>query len=70
MNYSSAHTFLNLTRSFKNFCFRELLQQWIDLARFTGLQVRKTEPSASDPPNPSAILCNETEEASIDEREK
>ncbi|KAG5125424.1 hypothetical protein JHK82_032161 [Glycine max] len=45
-------------------------QQWIDLARFTGLQVRKTESPTSDTPNPAAILCNETEEASIDEIEK
>nr|KYP44947.1 hypothetical protein KK1_033528 [Cajanus cajan] len=42
-------------------------QQWIDLARFTGLQVRKTELPTSDSPNHAAILCNETEEASIDE---
>ncbi|CAI8597390.1 unnamed protein product [Vicia faba] len=58
-------------------------QQWIDLARDTGLQVRTTEspdPPASDSPNQAAILCNESdspnqaamlcneaEEASIDE---
>ncbi|TKY47596.1 RETICULATA-RELATED 5 [Spatholobus suberectus] len=42
-------------------------QQWIDLARFTGLQVRKTESPPSDSPNHAAILCNKTEEASIDE---
>jgi len=47
-----------------------LLQQWIDLARFTGLQVRKTESPTSDSSNGAAILCNETEEATIDEIEK
>ncbi|KAL4275754.1 hypothetical protein HN51_058583 [Arachis hypogaea] len=42
-------------------------QQWIDIARATGLQVRKTELPTSDPPNNAAIVCGETEEASIDE---
>ncbi|XP_027334534.1 protein RETICULATA-RELATED 5, chloroplastic-like isoform X2 [Abrus precatorius] len=42
-------------------------QQWIDLARFTGLQVRKTESPTSDSPNHTAILCNETEEANVDD---
>ncbi|KAL2333461.1 hypothetical protein Fmac_014674 [Flemingia macrophylla] len=42
-------------------------QQWIDIARITGLQVRKTESLTSDSPNHAAILCNETEEASIDD---
>ncbi|KAK7305933.1 hypothetical protein VNO77_43846 [Canavalia gladiata] len=42
-------------------------QQWIDLARFTGLQVRKAESPTSDSPNHTAILCNKTEEASMDE---
>ncbi|KAK7379416.1 hypothetical protein VNO80_04876 [Phaseolus coccineus] len=45
-------------------------QQWIDLARSTGLQVRKTESPTSDSSNGAAILCNETEEATIDEIEK
>lgn len=45
-------------------------QQWIDLARSTGLQVRKTESPTSDSPNHAAILCNKTEEASVDEIEK
>ncbi|KAE9604754.1 putative hem-binding uptake, Tiki superfamily, ChaN [Lupinus albus] len=40
-------------------------QQWIDLARFTGLQVRKTESPA--PESLIAVACNKTEEASIDE---
>ncbi|CAL0304734.1 unnamed protein product [Lupinus luteus] len=40
-------------------------QQWIDLARFTGLQVRKTELPA--PESLIAVACNKTEEASIDE---
>ena len=49
-----------------------MLQQWIDLARFTGLQVRKTETElpTSDSPNHAAIVCNKTEEASIDELKK
>ncbi|RDX79192.1 Protein RETICULATA-RELATED 5, chloroplastic, partial [Mucuna pruriens] len=42
-------------------------QQWIDIARYTGLQVRKTESPSSDSPNHAAILCNKTEDASIDE---
>ncbi|KAK7311177.1 hypothetical protein RJT34_09142 [Clitoria ternatea] len=42
-------------------------QQWIDLARFTGLQVRKTKSPTSDSPDHAAIVCNKTEEASIDE---
>ncbi|XP_027190424.1 protein RETICULATA-RELATED 5, chloroplastic isoform X1 [Cicer arietinum] len=45
-------------------------QQWIDLARSTGLQVRKTETPelpTLDSPDHAAILCNETEEASIEE---
>ncbi|XP_061375100.1 protein RETICULATA-RELATED 5, chloroplastic-like [Gastrolobium bilobum] len=45
-------------------------QQWIDLARFTGLQVRKTESPTSDSPNQAAILCNKTEETGIDEIKK
>jgi hypothetical protein len=50
-----------------------MLQQWIDLALSTGLQVRKTESpelpttDTTDSPNQAVILCNETEEASIDE---
>ena len=48
-----------------------VLQQWIDLARSTGLQARKTESSASlqtpDSPNPAAIVCNKTDETSVDE---
>ncbi|KAK7281079.1 hypothetical protein RIF29_08755 [Crotalaria pallida] len=42
-------------------------QQWIDLARFTGLQVRKTESPTSDPSINVAVVGNKTEEASIDE---
>ncbi|KAL2567726.1 hypothetical protein AAZV13_18G021300 [Glycine max] len=72
--FASQTFFVNMlsfvARTVNSYWGTQLLQQWIDLARFTGLQVRKTEPSASDPPNPAAILCNETEEASIDEREK
>lgn len=45
-------------------------QQWVDLARFTGLQSRKsTEPSYQTPdsPNPAMLQCNITEEAGSDE---
>ncbi|GFZ15078.1 DUF399 family protein, putative [Actinidia rufa] len=45
-------------------------QQWIDLARFTGLQARKSEPPSyqtPDSPNPAALGCNTPEEANIDE---
>ncbi|KAL6123505.1 hypothetical protein ACLB2K_076027 [Fragaria x ananassa] len=44
-------------------------QQWIDLARFTGLQASKSEPSiyqTSDSTNQVALECNNTEE-SVDE---
>jgi hypothetical protein len=47
-----------------------MLQQWVDLARFTGLQARKSElPSYKIPDSPShaALGCNNTEEATIDE---
>lgn len=45
-------------------------QQWVDLARFAGLQSRKsTEPSYQTPdlPNPATLQCNITEEAGSDE---
>ncbi|XP_028797650.1 protein RETICULATA-RELATED 5, chloroplastic-like [Neltuma alba] len=45
-------------------------QQWIDLARSTGLQVKKTESSSlqiPDSPNQAAVVCNETEEAGVDD---
>ncbi|KAF8397187.1 hypothetical protein HHK36_016094 [Tetracentron sinense] len=45
-------------------------QQWVDLARLTGLQTRKNEiPSyqSQDTPNPSAFCCNISEEACVDE---
>ncbi|KAF8009748.1 hypothetical protein BT93_J0670 [Corymbia citriodora subsp. variegata] len=45
-------------------------QQWVDLARFTGLQSRKSaEPSyqTTDLPNPARLQCNITEEAGSDE---
>ncbi|KAF6152656.1 hypothetical protein GIB67_008093 [Kingdonia uniflora] len=38
-------------------------QQWIDLARFTGLQTRKSVESI----DPSMLSCNSTDEASKDE---
>ncbi|PPR94800.1 hypothetical protein GOBAR_AA25870 [Gossypium barbadense] len=45
-------------------------QQWVDLARFSGLQTRKNEqPSylTSDSPNPAALECGAAEEVNIDE---
>ncbi|KAK4756711.1 hypothetical protein SAY87_006838 [Trapa incisa] len=51
-------------------------QQWIDLARFTGLQTRKSsEPSYQTPeasPAPAALPCNtaELEETNIEEMDK
>lgn len=55
------------------------LQQWIDLARFTGLQAQKSEPSVNqtiesvnqtiESANPATVGCNTTEEAGVDEIE-
>ncbi|KAK4835892.1 hypothetical protein QYF36_015873 [Acer negundo] len=47
-------------------------QQWIDLARFSGLQTRKSETSLSPPDSPNAALessssSTSTEEVSVDE---
>ncbi|KAJ4720148.1 protein RETICULATA-RELATED 5, chloroplastic-like [Melia azedarach] len=44
-------------------------QQWVDLARFSGLQTRKSETSDStlDSPNNAAVECNMGEEGSVDE---
>lgn len=45
-------------------------QQWVDLARFSGLQTRKNKPPSyqtPDSPNPAALECNTAEEANIDE---
>lgn len=45
-------------------------QQWVDLARYTGLQARKSKTSlyqAPDPPNHAALECTTSDEASIDE---
>ncbi|KAF5959124.1 hypothetical protein HYC85_000333 [Camellia sinensis] len=45
-------------------------QQWVDLARFTGLQATKSEPPSfqtPDSPNQAALECNAPEEAAIDE---
>ncbi|KAL3652276.1 Protein RETICULATA-RELATED 6, chloroplastic [Castilleja foliolosa] len=45
-------------------------QQWIDLARFTGLQTRKSEEISSqtpDSPNSAALECNVPEDSNIDE---
>lgn len=46
-----------------------MLQQWIDLACFTGIQTRKGEsPYTLDMQNPAALECN-TEETNVDEME-
>ncbi|KAK9913804.1 hypothetical protein M0R45_037612 [Rubus argutus] len=45
-------------------------QQWIDLARFTGLQASKSKLSTNETPdstNQVALECNNTEETSVDE---
>lgn len=44
-------------------------QQWVDLARFSGLQTRKSETSHTTPdiPNQPAAECSTTEEGSVDE---
>ncbi|GFP86582.1 hypothetical protein PHJA_000802000 [Phtheirospermum japonicum] len=45
-------------------------QQWIDLARFTGLQARKSEEisfQTSDSSNSAALECNVPEDSNIDE---
>lgn len=49
-----------------------MLQQWVDLARATGLQTRKSEPPSYqtidlDSSNHAALECSSTEEANIDE---
>ena len=47
-----------------------MLQQWIDLARFTRLQTQKSETQAyqiPDSPNLATLECNTPEEANIDE---
>lgn len=45
-------------------------QQWVDLARFTGLQSRRSGPPPSyeipDSPNHAALGCNNTEDATVD----
>jgi hypothetical protein len=44
-----------------------MLQQWVDLARFTGLQ-RSGPPSYEipDSPNHAALGCINTEDATVD----
>ncbi|KAK4579612.1 hypothetical protein RGQ29_029330 [Quercus rubra] len=45
-------------------------QQWVDLARFTGLQAQKKgQPSYDipDSPSPAALGCKNTEEVTVDE---
>lgn len=46
-----------------------MLQQWIDLARYTGLQTRKTEASldASDSVEVSPIKCNGSDETNAND---
>ncbi|KAM0013293.1 putative hem-binding uptake, Tiki superfamily, ChaN [Helianthus debilis subsp. tardiflorus] len=47
-------------------------QQWIDLARFTGLQAQKSEPPTNqtiEAANPATVGCNTSEEANVDEIE-
>lgn len=47
-----------------------MLQQWVDLARFTGLQAQKNgQPSYDIPDSPShaALGCKNTEEVTVDE---
>ena len=47
-----------------------MLQQWVDLARFTGLQAQKNgQPSYEIPDSPShaALGCKNTEEVTVDE---
>ncbi|KAK4433382.1 protein RETICULATA-RELATED 6, chloroplastic [Sesamum alatum] len=48
-------------------------QQWIDLARYTGLQARKSEDvhfQTPDPSNSAALECNMIEDSKIDETNK
>lgn len=50
-----------------------LPQQWIDLARLTGLQAQKSEQVsdlAPDSANPAAVGCNTPEDTNIDEINK
>lgn len=47
-----------------------MLQQWVDLARFTGLQTQKSEPPSYqtvDSSNHAALECSSAEETHIDE---
>lgn len=47
-----------------------MLQQWVDLARFSGLQSRKIEPSSNqilDSVSNAAVGCNTLEDANMDE---
>lgn len=47
------------------------MQQWIDLARFTGLQTRKSQPLAAldttDTPTQPAVQCNTSQDTNIEE---
>lgn len=46
------------------------LQQWIDLARATGLQAKKSQPvsdEALNAANIAALGCNTPEDANIDD---
>ena len=48
-----------------------MLQQWIDLARSTGLQTRKSDESPSlevtESTTPVALECNTIEDPNVDE---
>jgi hypothetical protein len=51
-------------------CLSLMLQQWVDLARFTGLQSRRSGPPAyeiPDSPKRAALGCNNMEDATVDE---
>lgn len=57
---------------YADFPVTHLLQQWVDLARFTGLQAQKDEDipiDTQDSPN-AALECNASEDTNIDEISK
>lgn len=67
-------TIMHLNNFLSNICYMMslplMLQQWVDLARFTGLQSRRSGPPPSyeipDSPNHAALGCNNTEDATVD----
>ncbi|KAM7494749.1 hypothetical protein LguiB_029358 [Lonicera macranthoides] len=45
-------------------------QQWVDVARFTGLQAQKSEPNSNetpDSPNPAPLGCSTLEDSNLEE---